>query len=141
MFENPTQDVNSKKLLKQILNIVETSNSLECISLGCIEEFTENLNLILEPLKLHHANRLSHLSLASVKDDPDGYEFCELDCSIFSRFPKLSILTIDYDHVSDDFLQALDSGIMKRLVIHIHGWNRDYTGASNDAWTAFTMKK
>jgi hypothetical protein len=141
MFEYPTQEVNSKKLLKQLLNIMENSNCLEVLSLGCIEELTEDLTFILEPLNHNHANRLTHLSLASIKDDPEHYNFLELDYSLFDSFSRLSILTIDYDHFSDDLLQALNSGTMERLVIHVHGWNGEYVGTSNNAWIAFTQKK
>lgn len=141
MFEYPNEEVNGDKFLKHLLNIVETSNSLEALSLGCIEELAEDLTCILEPLKNNHANRLAHLALASVKDDPERYDFLELDCSLFKKFQRLSMLTIDYDHLSDDLLLALDNGLMQRLVIHVHGWNGDYEGASNNAWIAFTQKK
>lgn len=141
MFENPTQEVNGKKLLEQLLAIIETSKCLETLSLGCIEELTEDLTCILEPLKNNHSDHLTHLSLASVKDDPDRYDFLELECSVFDSFSKLTILTIDYDHVSDELLHSLNSGCMKRLVIHVHGWNGEYIGASNDSWTVFTGKK
>lgn len=141
MFEYPTQEVNGQELLKQLLSIVESSNCLEALSLGCIEELTEDLAFILEPLKHNHANHLTHLSLASVKDDPDRYDFLELECSLFSSFLRLSMLTIDYDHVSDDLLLALNSGTMDRLVIHVHGWNGEYVGANNSTWTTFTQKK
>ncbi|XP_011494208.1 PREDICTED: F-box only protein 33 [Ceratosolen solmsi marchali] len=140
MFEYPTQEVNSKKLLKQLLNIMETSNCLEALSLGCIEELTEDLTVILEPLKHNHANHLTHLSLASIKDDPEHYNFLELDHSLFNSFARLSILSIDYDHVIDNLLQALNSGTMERLVIHVHGWSGEYVGTSNNAWIAFTQK-
>ncbi|XP_058810849.1 F-box only protein 33 [Phymastichus coffea] len=140
MFEYPNQEVNGDNLLRLLLNIVETSNSLEALSLGCIEELAEDLICILEPLKNRHANRLTHLALASVKDDPERYDFLELDGALFTHFQQLSILTIDYDHLSDDLLLALTSGLMQRLVIHVHGWNGEYEGASNSAWIAFTQK-
>ena len=141
MFEYYTEEVNSDKLLKQLLAIIKRSNCLEALSLGCIEELSEDLSDILESLKQNHANHLTHLSLASIKEDPDRYDFSELECSVFHHFHKLSILSIDYDHVCDDLLNALNSGIMERLVIHVHGWNGDYIGASNETWEAFTMKK
>ncbi|XP_014211388.1 F-box only protein 33 [Copidosoma floridanum] len=140
MFENLNCEVNSKKLMKPLLNLIKTSESLEVISLGCIEELTEDLTLILNSLHQNHAKHLTHLSLASVKEDPDCYDFLELKCSLFNDFIRLSVLTIDYDHLSDELLLALNSGIMERLVIHVHGWNGDYTGASNDAWITFTQK-
>ncbi|KAJ8678769.1 hypothetical protein QAD02_014556 [Eretmocerus hayati] len=140
MFEYPNHEVNGKKLLKQLLNILDTSNCLEVLSLGCIEELTEDLTCILKPLRRAHANHLTHLSLASVKDDPDHYAFLELQCSLFENFSKLTILTIDYEHVNNELLLALKSGVMKRFVVHVHGWDGDYVGANNEAWESFSDK-
>lgn len=131
----------SELLVKSVVNIIETSNCLETLSLGCREELIKNLSLILEPLRLHHSKHLTHLSLASVKDDPDYYDFFELDNSIFNSFIRLSILTLDYEYVSDTLLEALDNGCMQRLVIHIHGWKEDYPGTTNMAWQIFVQKK
>ncbi|XP_066601526.1 F-box only protein 33-like [Prorops nasuta] len=139
-MDEDSQTTNSKPLITHIVKIIETSNCLEALSLGCIEELTASASIILEPLSLHHAKHLTHLSLASVKDDPDHYDFLELDHNMFRSFGRLTILTIDYDFVSDKFLNALDTGIMERLVIHVHGWNNDYPGTTNDAWQSFTQK-
>lgn len=127
--------------MKCVVNIIETSNCLETLSLGCREELIVNLSAILEPLRLHHSKHLTHLSLASIKDDPDYYDFFEFDNSIFNSFIRLSILTLDYEYVSDTLLEALDNGCMQRLVIHIHGWKEDYPGTTNMAWQIFVQKK
>ncbi|KAL0122125.1 hypothetical protein PUN28_007119 [Cardiocondyla obscurior] len=141
-FDN--EDVSNYKkstlLVKSLVNIIETSNCLETLSLGCREELIMNLSEILEPLRLHHSKHLTHLSLASIKDDPDYYDFFEFDNSIFNSFIRLSILTLDYEYVSDTLLEALDSGCMQRLVIHIHGWKEDYPGTTNMAWQMFVQK-
>lgn len=128
-------------LIESIANIIETSNYLEALSLGCSEELIMNMFVILEPLRLHHAKHLTHLSLASVKDDPDYYDFFELDNTIFNSFIRLSVLTLDYEFVSDSLLKALDNGCMQRLVIHVHGWKNDYPGTTNTAWQMFSQKK
>ncbi|GAB1865407.1 F-box only protein 33 [Camponotus japonicus] len=127
-------------LIESIANIIETSNYLEALSLGCSEELIMNMFVILEPLRLHHAKHLTHLSLASVKDDPDYYDFFELDNTIFNSFIRLSVLTLDYEFVSDSLLKALDNGCMQRLVIHVHGWKNDYPGTTNTAWQMFSQK-
>lgn len=106
-----------------------------------MEELTANATIILEPLRLHHAKHLTHLSLASIKDDPDYYDVFELDNSIFNSFIRLSILTLDYEFVSDTLLKALDNGCMQRLVIHVHGWKKDYPETTNRAWQVFVQKK
>lgn len=128
-------------LIESIANIIETSNNLEALSLGCTEELIMNMFVILEPLRLHHAKHLTHLSLASVKNDPDYYDFFDLDNTIFNSFIRLSVLTLDYEFVSDTLLKALDNGCMQRLVIHVHGWKNDYPGTTNMAWQMFSQKK
>lgn len=135
--DSPT---NSTSLMKSIVKIIETSNCLEALSLGYMEELATNANIILEPLLLHQAKHLTHLSLASVKDDPDHYDFIELEEYIFKSFIRLTVLTVDYDVVNDALLRALDSGTMETIVIHVHGWHNDYLGTSNAAWEFFVQK-
>lgn len=131
--------INGVSLMKSIVKIIETSNRLEALSLGCIEELAANANMILEPLLLHHAKHLTHLSLASVKDDPEHYEFIQLEEYVFKSFIRLTVLTLDYDVVNDALLRALDSGTMERLVIHVHDWRQDYLGTTNAAWETFVQ--
>ncbi|KAL6263303.1 hypothetical protein P5V15_006101 [Pogonomyrmex californicus] len=141
-FDN--EDVSTYKsstaLVECVINIIETSNCLETLTLGFREELIVHISAILEPLRLHHSKHLTHLSLASIKDDPDCYDFFELDNTIFNSFIRLSILTLDYEYVSDTLLVALDNGCMQRLVIHIHGWKEDYPGTTNGAWQMFVQK-
>lgn len=140
-FEYPTREINAQKLQKLLLNIIERAKNLDTLSLGCIEELIEDPNVILEALKKHQASNIVTLSLASIKDDPDHYEFLEIQQSLFQSFNKLVILSIDYDHINDNLLSSLSSGIMERLVIHVHGWSVEYLGASNEVWRIFAQKK
>lgn len=127
--------------MESLVKIIETSNCLEGLSLGCIEELTSSASMILEPLQHYHAKHLTSLCLASVKDDPDHYDFLELDTSLFSSFCRLTVLTIDYDYVNDTLLNSLDNGVLEKFVIHVHGLDDDYPGTSNQAWENFTQKK
>ncbi|XP_029055392.1 F-box only protein 33 [Osmia lignaria lignaria] len=128
-------------LIKSLVKIIETSNRLEALSLGCIEELTASAAVLLEPLRLHHAKHLTTLSLASVRDEPDDYDFLQFDYEfVFSSFVRLSILTLDYEFITDYLLQALDNGTMERLVIHVHGWNDHYLGTTDSAWQNFIQK-
>lgn len=127
--------------MKSVINIIKTSNCLEALSLGCTEEPVENIYVILEHLRLHHAKHLTHLSLASIKNNPDYYKVYNIDSSCFNSFIRLSVLTLDYEFVSDTLLKALDNGCMQRLVIHIHGWKKTYPGTTNRAWQTFVQKK
>ncbi|XP_046744823.1 F-box only protein 33 [Diprion similis] len=127
-------------MLEPLLEIVKRTISLQALSLGCAEDLAANSGVILDALQYHHAKNLTHLSLASVKEDPDGYILLELDTFVFRSFIRLSILTIDYDNVSDMLLQALDNGLMERLVIHVHGLDDDHPGTTNNAWMLFVHK-
>lgn len=147
-FEWPARRSDSKDegrlictpLMGPLLKIVKTATSLQALSLGCAEDLAASAGLILEPLRHHHAKHLTHLSLASVKDDPDDYILLELDTSVFRSFARLSILTLDYDYVSDTLLKALDNGSMERLVIHVHGLEDNHPGTTNNAWISFVDK-
>lgn len=128
-------------LIKSLGKIIETSNRLEALSLGCIDIRT-SISTILKLLSQHHAKHLKTLCLASIRDDPNKHNFVELDYErIFNPFVRLSILTLDYEFVNDSLLKALDSGRMERLVIHVHGWNYRYLGTSDSAWRTFAYKK
>ncbi|XP_048508438.1 F-box only protein 33 isoform X1 [Athalia rosae] len=148
LFEWPTRWTSPKDegraictpLMGPLLKIVKNALSLQALSLGCAEELAASAGLILSPLKQHQANHLTHLSLASVKYDPDDYILTELDTSVFRSFRRLSILTIDYDYVDDNLLKALDNGLMERLVIHVHGLEENHPGTTNDCWLSFVDK-
>lgn len=130
-----------RKLIESILRIMENANSLQHLNLGCIEDIAPNVHLILESLKFHQSKHLTHLCLASVKDDPNKYEFTEVDSSSFCSFPYLTTLSIDYEFVNDALLKALDNGLMEKIVIHVHGWEETYAGTSNQGWEIFCLKK
>ncbi|XP_076248567.1 F-box only protein 33 [Calliopsis andreniformis] len=150
-FRQEDQDINEydryvSALIVALVKIIERSDRLEALSLGCIEGLTVHSGVILTALCAKHAKHLTTLSLASVKDDPDAYDVlkCEdLDyiCRcIFNSFSRLSLLTIDYNFVNDTLLEALNSGTMERLVIHVHGWNDNYLGTTDSAWRNFVQK-
>lgn len=131
-------------MIRSLVNIIETSNCLEVLSLGCMIESIESQFIFLEPLRLHHAKHLTHLSLASVKNSSDVSSYndvSKIDTSFFNSFVRLSILTLDYEFVSDTLLKALNNGCMQRFVIHVQGWKESYPGATNEAWQLFVQKK
>lgn len=131
-------------LIQSLVKIIETSNRLEVLSLGCIKKLRANADVILRPLCLHHAMHLTTLSLASVRDEPENYDLEQFESGyefFFNSFARLSILTLDYEFVNDYLLEALDNGIMERFVIHVHEWNDNYSGTTNRAWQMFVQKK
>ncbi|XP_014479540.1 PREDICTED: F-box only protein 33 [Dinoponera quadriceps] len=138
-FDYESNSYYSQSLREWVVRIIETSNCLEVLSLGCSEELAADMIAILEPLRLHHAKHLTQLNMATVKDDPDHYKIKEFDNSIFDSFTRLSILTLDHEFVSDTTLKALENGCLKRLVIHIHCW-RNEPWTTNRAWQKFVQK-
>lgn len=135
------RDVTSK-VLEYILKIIETSQCLNTLSLGCIEDLCiESADAILEGLQAHQAKNLRHLSLASVKDDFNQCDSPLYNTIMFSSFVTLTTLTIDYQHVTDNLLLALDNGQMQRIVIHVHDSITSHDSASNDTWENFVRNK
>ncbi|KAL7300516.1 hypothetical protein TKK_0006515 [Trichogramma kaykai] len=140
MFEESSEECNPDIFIKQVENLLRNSKYLETFNLGCIEEATEDLNPWLEILTQNSTNSLKHLCLASVKEDPQHYDYLELQVSLFKNFTQLTLLAIDYDHLSNDLLLSLNNGKLERLVVHVHSYNGEYMGTDNNAWLAFTQK-
>ncbi|KAG5872561.1 hypothetical protein JTB14_033979 [Gonioctena quinquepunctata] len=112
--------------------------SLSKFSIGCIEDLSLCLEDILEHLD---PSVVTHLGLASVKDDPLKYQANYFDPKLIVPFTKLEVLSIDYDQLSDDFLSKLDSATeLKRLIVHLHGIRKNHPGTTNRAWIDFTEK-
>ncbi|XP_057331551.1 F-box only protein 33 [Microplitis mediator] len=130
----------TESLYLSIIKIIETSKRLEALTLGCVEELVLNAGEVLEMLGYYHGKHLTHLGLASVKEDPENYQFVILNSITFQQFISLTILTLDYDYLNDTMLGSLTSGTLERLVVHVHNWKENYTGTSDDAWELFTQK-
>ena len=112
------------------------------LTLGCLEDLTVRSGNVLSALcDAQHEKHLKHLGLASVKDDPEGYECAIIDPLTLSSFNRLNVLTLDYDNMSDEMLNALSYGQLRRLVIHVHHWDENLVGTSNLAWQSFVQKK
>lgn len=138
--DNEIIDMGTEPIYHSIIKIIETSKQLEALTLGCIEELSVKSMEIVEELAHHHGSSLTHLGLASVKEDPENYE-CHLLSNIALRqFQSLIILTLDYDYLSDSMLESLTSGTLERLVIHVHNWKEDHPGTTNTAWLIFKEK-
>lgn len=49
-------------------------------------------------------------------------------------------MSVDYDVLSDSFLQTLENASeLKRLVVHINGIDDDHPGTTNTGWAKFKM--
>lgn len=123
-----------------IIKIIETSKRLEALTLGCSEELVVNAGEIVERLGHQHGKHLTHLGLASVKEEPESYDYALLNSIAFRQFERLTVLTLDYDYLTDTMLESLTCGTLERLVIHVHNWTNDHLGTSDEAWQDFTQK-
>ncbi|KAL1462840.1 hypothetical protein WDU94_014646 [Cyamophila willieti] len=124
-----------RHLVKRLLELVDTSDALETLSLGCSEQLFQSSVLLLDQLVKRHRNSLKCLMLATLRDDPDHYELPNLDVSLMGSFVNLQMCSIDYDYMSDKFLQSLsECSQMTRLVIHVHGILDNHPGTTEYAW-------
>ncbi|CAH1957296.1 unnamed protein product [Acanthoscelides obtectus] len=58
-------------------------------SIGCIEDLSYFIEDILKHLD---PNKVTHLGLASVKDDPVNYQYCCFDPELLAPFNKLEVI-------------------------------------------------
>ncbi|KAJ8962849.1 hypothetical protein NQ318_001249 [Aromia moschata] len=108
---------------------------LSKFSIGCIEDLTYFLEDILKNLS---PMKVTHLGLASVKDDPLKYEVSYFDLNLIVPFTKLKVLSIDYDQLCDEFLYKLEAAKdLERLVVHLHGIRKNHPGTTEKAWVDF----
>ncbi|XP_034245600.1 F-box only protein 33 [Thrips palmi] len=125
--------------LQMLRKIATSSLYMEELTLGCMEDATSYSKELLHTLVNYQSASLRVLGLATLKDDPDDYLLPELDSSLFQNFRHLQILSIDYDNVDDRLLLALNTGHMKRLMVHVHGIADSHPSTSDAAWNTFRL--
>lgn len=132
--ENETS-VAYDRFLEAIKQVIRTATHLEHLSLGCLEDLLQHSDHLLALLSLHHRHSLSHLHLASVKDNPDHYPIPEIRLGILSVFDRLRTLSIDYDYVCDHLLLLLADRVapLSQLVLHVHGLEDGYQKSIKDS--------
>ncbi|KAL1431226.1 hypothetical protein MTO96_014604 [Rhipicephalus appendiculatus] len=116
------------RFLEVIGQVICTSCHLEYFSLGCLEDLFHHSDSFLTLLSLHQRRSLSHLHLASVKEDPDHYPIPEIHFWHLQHFECLSTLSIDYDYICDQLLLLLsERSVLLKLVLHVHGLDDQQT--------------
>lgn len=125
------------RFVKCTEDIIETSRKLRHVSMGCIEEVFEHSTSIFNKLLSRHSNSLEGLYLASVKEDSENYGIIELDTQKLHKFQNLKHLSIDYDYLDNQALQAFVDNSQRQLqtlIIHVHGIDPEHEKITNKTW-------
>lgn len=130
---------------RNFVKLIETFLSrrkfyLHELDLGGMESLTEHAMELLNAI--HAADQVQSLGLATVKSQPNYYLINPISPIAFERFHNLQKLSIDYDHLTDQWL-ALFEGLrfFHELIVHVHG-SEDFSlpQTSNEAWQRLTTK-
>ncbi|XP_034480641.1 uncharacterized protein LOC117786470 [Drosophila innubila] len=110
----------------------------QTLDLGAIEALTyyghDFLKAMVKP------QELLQLTLASIKYDPNHYPILELDTTLLQKCASLQVLSLDYDTLSDELLHTIQVLPLRKLLIVVHGLDRDeHAGVSDAAWANFSM--
>lgn len=105
------------------------------LDLGALETLTFHGLLFLKAL--NRANELVELTLASIKYDPSSYSMFCLDISLLQRCSSLQVLSLDYETLNNELVNALHSLPLKKLLICVHNRERNYPGISERTWSDF----
>lgn len=117
--------------------MIKTSRKLRHFALGCVEELLEHSNVLVSLLARHHAYHLESLHLASVKEDSDNYGIIDLDANHFRPFRALKHISIDFDYLTNDVLEAFvenKAPTLEKMCIHVHGLEGDHEKIMNESW-------
>ncbi|XP_036336621.1 F-box only protein 33-like [Rhagoletis pomonella] len=119
--------------LKMFLN--RKKYPCQILDLGAIEALTYYGLDVLKALSKPEA--LQQLTLASIKFDPSHYPIFTLETTLLQKCTSLQVLSLDYDTLNDELLRAMEILPLKKLLICIHGLDRQHPGISDVAWTRF----
>lgn len=125
------------RFLDSIETIVKNSRRLKHFSMGFAEELLEHSTIIISLLGRNCSRTLESLHLASIKEDSENYGIIDISASQFQAFEALRHLSIDYDHISNEFLSAFSSGCknkLETLVINVHGIDSEHKKVTNHSW-------
>lgn len=105
-----------------------------------MESLTEHAMELLNAI--HAADQVQSLGLATVKSQPNYYLINPISPIAFERFHNLQKLSIDYDHLTDQWLKLFEGlRLFHELIVHVHG-SEDFSlpQTSNAAWQQLTAK-
>lgn len=108
------------------------------LDLGAIEALTY---YGLDFLKsLSRPDELKELTLASIKYDPSHYPMLAMENSLLQKCSSLQVLSLDYDTLNGEVLQAIQLLPLKKFLICVHGLDREHPGISEQSWSTFATK-
>ncbi|XP_017776891.1 PREDICTED: uncharacterized protein LOC108562901 [Nicrophorus vespilloides] len=126
-----------QQLIELFMKITE-EKSMTRLSFGCLEQLQQKVIDILHHLANVKPDKITTLGLATVKDDPSNYLLNYYDPQLITPFQNLEILSVDYDVLTDLFLDGLKNcRNLNRLVVHVHGVWDGHPGTSENAWKNF----
>ena len=117
--------------------MIRNARHLRHLSLGCIGELIDQMDVLLPLLALHQSSTLEGLHIASVKEDPDSYGIIDFSVEHIRTFHNLNSLGLDYDYLNNDLLLNLAGGNrakLEKLIIHVHGIEPDHEKIRNMTW-------
>ena len=93
--------------------------------MGCIPEFIDHADQIIQLLEERQFSSLECLHIASVKEDPDSYGLLDLSVHPFCGFKNLHTLSLDYDYLTSEllmqFINVKGKVPLEKLILHVHG--------------------
>lgn len=105
------------------------------LDLGAIEALTYyGLDLLKTITRI---DELVELTLASIKYDPSHYPMFAMENSLIAKCSSLQVLSLDYDTLNEELIQAIQILPLKKFLICVHGLDREHPGISDRAWSEF----
>lgn len=129
---------NFLQLIEMFLN--NRKCALRELDLGGMESLTEHSAKLLKAI--NGAEHVQSLGLATVKSQPNYYLVRPISPVAFEQFHNLQKLSMDYDHMTDEWLEMFGSlRFFRELILHVHG-SEDFSQPimSAGGWARLTAK-
>ncbi|XP_013777766.1 F-box only protein 33-like [Limulus polyphemus] len=131
------------RFIKAIRTLMMQDNHLKHIGFGFIEELVEDGNSYLTLLSQHQAESIQSLHLASVQETMYEKSKIVYQANLFHCLIHLTILSIDFDQVTDALLTALADQNrlpLKQLLLYLSNLNPHYQPVSVKTWMTLTKQ-
>ncbi|XP_076069822.1 F-box only protein 33 [Oratosquilla oratoria] len=127
--------------LESIEEVIINSRNLRTLILGCLQDLTDRIDVLLPILGQYQGSSISTLGAASVKYDPNSYALLDITPDHFTPLTNLQVLSLDYDYVNDRLLSVLTHNHpLRKFVIHVHGIDQTHRGTTDYMWHRFKQQ-